>query len=524
MQAAWNLSDHIDQFRDPSLYPHETDPEIRVLQTHISYVVLTGPYAYKLKKPVDMGFLNFTTLKRRRHYCEEELRLNRVFAPELYEDMVEIRWDGEQVSIAPRVSGDGVDYAVKMKQFDDEDLLSRIFERDELDSKLIIQLARRIARAHRAANAITGKSYGNAATMRDSVEVIESNLRPFVGSLLQEDTWQMTTSFLHAFLEDQEWLFDLRINEGRIRECHGDLHLGNICLYNNTIELFDRIEFNDEFKNIDVMYDIAFLLMDLRFRERSDLATLLLNTYAELTGDYVGVSMLRFYECVRALIRSEVAGLLLNEVSADSSIAEKARTDCVGYLELARTYAARPAGGLIVVCGVSGSGKSTIARSLTAQGDFVHVRSDAIRKHLAGIDLHDAHEYLYTSESTDRTYRHLIETGVVLASRGHRVILDAQFGKRKHRLALAEKAEGLHLPLRFVECQAPAESIRERLDSRTEDISDAKSDLIQDQQKDFEPFMGQECESHITLDTSDPHAIQEVLSDIIGALTDTPSN
>lgn len=510
----WRLSDHIDAFRDGALYAHATAEAIRVVQTHISYVVLTGEIAYKLKKAVNLGFLDFSTLDRRRHFCDEELRLNRTFAPELYLEVVAVFWDGERVSLEPSPTSEVVDYAVKMRQFDDRDLLLRRFEDGELDAALMRRLGRKVAEVHRGTPSMRGDDFGTHQSMVESVDVIKETVQPFVGREVSAPLWESLTGYLGSFLEHHAWLFDMRVKEGWIRECHGDLHLRNICIFEGEIELFDRIEFNDAFKNIDVMYDFAFLLMDLRYRGRGDLANAALNAYAEETGDYSGVILLPFYECVRALIRGEVALLLSADDSAGTSTRETARDDAARYFEYAQGYATRGAGGIIVVCGVSGTGKSTFARALTERGDFIHIRSDAIRKHVAGIPLGETDESLYTEAHTMKTYGHLIELGVLLSERGNRVILDAQFARRGDRAKLLEKARAFDVPVRFVECDAPENVVRQRLDAREGDVSDATAELVPMQRDAFEPFGNADGAVHTRLDTTDSEATKALVADL----------
>lgn len=502
--------------REPGFYPHHVDAPIDVVQTHISFVVLTGPYAYKIKKPVDLGFLDFTTLEKRLHYCNEELRLNQALAPNLYLEVVPIYIRNGRYALHRSGENSKVaEYAVRMRQFDEYDLLINVFERGEFDLEFAGRLGERIAGVHQTAPVVNPlNSYGTAEAMAESVRQNFEMILPFVGSIVPQELFEGLRTFMDTFIEENRRLFDLRIKEGRIRECHGDLHLRNICVYRGRVELFDRIEFNDAFKNIDVMYDLAFLLMDIRYRGRRGLANRLLNTYLEATGDYGGTLMLPFYQSVRALIRGEVALLLSADGEVDAPRREQARNDGLRHLEHAIEYAKISRGRLVVTCGLSGAGKSTFARTLAERIDAIQIRSDAVRKHLAGVSLTEHGEAIYSEAYTTATYAKLIELGILLAERGYTVILDAKFDRSDFRRKLIEKATSFDLPVRFVLCQAPLDVLKKRLVQRIGDISDATELLIDSQAKQFESFEGDEKEILISLNTQDESALEGVLNEL----------
>lgn len=501
---------------EPGFYAHPVDVPIKVVQTHISFVVLTGPYAYKVKKPVDLGFLDFTSIEKRHHYCDEELRLNQAFAPNLYLEVVPIyEWKGRYTLHGPEEDRKIAEYAVRMRQFDESDLLVNIFERGEFDLDFAGRLGERIVNVHGTAPIVSpSDSYGSAELMAESVRQNFEPILPFVGSTVPQERFDELRAFMDTFIEKNGRLFNLRIKEGRIRECHGDLHLRNICLHKGRIELFDRIEFNDAFKNIDVMYDLAFLLMDIRYRGRRGLANRLLNTYLEATGDYVGALLLPFYQSVRALIRGEVALILSVDDEVEAPRREQARNDGLLYLEHALEYTQAAQGRLIVTCGLSGAGKSTFARTLAERIDAIHIRSDAVRKHLAGVGLTEHGEAIYSEAYTTATYAKLIELGVLLAECGYAVILDAKFDRHDFRRKLVEKATSFDLSVRFVYCYAPLDVLKKRLSERIGDVSDATKELIDSQAEQFESFEGDEEEILISLDTQDDHALEAVLIEL----------
>lgn len=502
--------------RTPGFYPHEVDEPVQVIQTHISYIILTGPYAYKIKKPVCLSFLDFSTLESRRHFCNEELRLNQAFAPDLYIDVVPIYEQDGQYSLNP-VGANSVisEYGVRMHQFDDSDLLITIFDRGDLNVSLAAQLGARIAEIHRAAPVTSCDGlYGSAGALAESVRLNIETILPFAGTIVPETLLDDLRAAMDSFVEKHERLFDLRIQERRVRECHGDLHLRNICIHDGHLELFDRIEFNELFKNIDVIYDLAFLLMDLRYRGRNDLANRVLNTYLEASGDYAGAQLLPFYQSVRALIRGGVT--LMESTAAPMTPERRDRIvqDGVRYLEHAMEYFALPKGCLLATCGLSGSGKSTVALSLLDRCDVIHIRSDAIRKHLAGVDLADHSADIYGESLTRATYDTMIDLGIVLTSHSYTVILDAKFDRRAVRQSLIEQAESLGLPLRFIHCHAPLDVLKKRLAQRRGDISDATERLTEIQSQEFEYFEGAETALFISLDTEDTELVEAVLDEL----------
>jgi hypothetical protein len=494
-------------------YEHDVDSTIQIVQTHISWVVLTGPFAYKIKKPADLGFLDFTTLEKRRHYCQEELRLNQAFAPDLYLEVVPIYKINAHFSFRPE--GEIVEYAVRMRQFDQADMLINLFERGEFAASLAERLGERIAEIHKNAPVVDQTtSFGTPQAMAESVRMNFDTIRSFVGTVIPQNLFNAIQSFMYAFIEKNGWLFDLRVKENRIKECHGDLHMRNICLYKGHVELFDRIEFNDAFKNIDVMYDLAFLLMDLKFRDSHRLANRILNTYIETTGDYQGVILLPFFQSVRALIRGEVALLTSADENVEPDLRSSSKFEGLRYLNHAFEYTRKASGSLIVVCGLSGSGKSTFSKALADQKNFLHIRSDAVRKHLAGVDLYGSSQEIYSHHHTSETYAKLIELGIVLAERGHSVILDAKFDRREFRDKLREKAASFGLSVHFVHCDAPAETLKTRLSQRTKDISDATEQHLDAQRKQFEAFSDEEKMSYTLLDTTDQSAIKTAIQTI----------
>jgi uncharacterized protein len=503
----------IQQMLQPDFYPHPVQEPIQLLQTHISYVFLTGEYAYKVKKPINFGFLDFTSLEKRRYFCHEELRLNRRLSPDLYLAVLPI------VETAGQYQFGGVDpvqtaaeYALKMRQFPQEMLLSHLFQDGKLTPKIVQQLAIQVAEFH--ASAVTNPDVTAYASVA-SVQQVDTNNHaistPFIGTSQTQRQLDETRAFTTQFFEQHADWFVQRQANGKIRECHGDLHLNNVCLYQDKIQIFDCIEFNKEFRNIDVIYDVAFMVMDLEFRGRLDLANLFLNTYLEQTGDYIGAALLPLYLSMRAYIRGKVNSLALNDPAISTLDKAEFLQRAQAYYRQAWDYSQRSQGRLILMSGLSGSGKSTVARQLAQRLNAIHVRSDAVRKHLAEIPLHQRGDRggtfgsgIYTPEMTQKTYGALLELGLLLAQQGWSVILDAKYDRQALRQTVIEAAIAARIPVKIVQCTAPMEVLRDRLNRRTNDIADATADLLDSQIKAAEPLTDSEKAVTITLQTDQP--------------------
>jgi uncharacterized protein len=504
----------IQQMLQPDFYTHPVQEPIQLIQTHISYILLTGEYVYKLKKPINLGFLDFTSLEKRRYFCHEELRLNQRLSPELYIGVFPIIENAGQYRFG-RVEGvqEVTEYALQMRQFPQEMLLSQLFQDGKLTPEILQQLAKQVAAFH--TSAITNPevtAYGSVASIQQVNTNNQAISAGFIGTSQTQLQFEKTCAFTTQFFEQHADWFVRRQTDGKIRECHGDLHLNNVCLYQDKIQIFDCIEFNQEFRNIDVIYDVAFLVMDLEFRGRSDLANLLLNTYLEQTGDYWGAVLLPLYLCMRAYIRGKVNSLTLNDPAI--ATAEKATSlyRAQAYYRQAwdytqRTVGARSPSRLILMSGLSGSGKSTVARQLAQKLNAVHIRSDAVRKHLAEIPLHQrgatrgAGSGIYTPEMTQKTYDRLLELGLLLAQQGWPVILDAKYDRTSFRQPVLEAAIAAQIPITIVECTAPVEILRDRLNRRTNDIADATADLLDSQIEAAEPLTDAERAIAVTLQT-----------------------
>ena len=489
--------------RQPHCYPHPVQ-EIRVVETHISSILLTGPYAYKLKKPVDLGFLDFSTAERRAFFCKEELRLNRRLAPELYLDVVTVNGNPE----SPRIQGDGpvLEHAVKIRQFPDQARLDRIAEQGELTPGLIDTLARRVAEFHATLPAApTDSPFGTAEGIE--ARVLE-NFRRLRDRLPDADCHERVTrleAWSRQTLEQHREEFEQRRREGWVRACHGDLHLANMALLDGRPVLFDCLEFSQDLRWIDTMSEVAFVCMDLAYRGLHALSWRFLNQHLFHSADYMGLSLLRHYLVYRAMVRAKVSAIRLQQ-SGEAVAASELRR----YLRLAQAYTEAPARTPIVILhGLSGSGKSWLAERLAEAGGAIHIRSDIERKRLlglppeastAGAGMTEA----YSPQVTQQTYQRLQALAFGIVDAGFPVIVDATFLHREQREGFFRLARVAGVPALIVDVEAPDPVVRERIARRLAaggDPSEATVRVYEHQKRSNDPLDETERRSAIPVNT-----------------------
>ena len=496
----------ISALRDGACFDHPTDT-IVVLQTHISYVLLTGTYAYKIKKPVSLPFLDFSTLKFRRHYCEVELRINRRLASELYLDVVPITGTPE----APRVNGDGkaFEYAVKMIQFPDADRLDRVADRGELSEGQIQTLGRKIAAFHETVAVADRKTpFADSESLRREVmenfdSLSAQTLAENAASLLEDiRPWSA-----HS-LVDLGAQFRARKQAGKVRECHGDMHLANMALLNGQITIFDALEFNENLRWIDVQSELAFLTMDLDYRGLPGPGWLLVSAYLETTSDYAGLRVFRHYKVYRAMVRAKVAALRAHQCAAGSPDAREATAEAVAHIRLAHSYLqAGECAPLIITHGLSGSGKSWLAERLLMVLGAIRVRSDVERQRLARAGEIRA-DKLYSSTAINRTYEALAVHARRILECGYPAIVDATFLEHDQRRRFLELARELRVPFVILSLHAPSAVLETRIETRqaqATDASEATVEVLRQQRESKEELSSEEREAAFTLDgTAEP--------------------
>lgn len=486
----------IDGLKCGGAYPHPVD-HVELLQTHISYVLLAGDFAYKVKKAVDLGFLDFRTLSARRHYCLEEVRLNRRTAPELYLDVVEI--SGPPHSPVVGGAGPPIEYAVRMRRFGRNATLDRLLELGLLDSCMVDAAADAMVAFHRSLpGALSG---GNQGSIQAIEEPTEANLAYLSQHLATHDENPLLEA--HALWVEQQHgalrgTFLQRLAEGYVRECHGDLHLANIAWIDGRAVFFDCIEFDAGLRWIDVMNELAFLAMDLQSRDRADLSWRLINRYLEATGDYAGLEVLRYYMAYRAMVRAKVSMLKAGQGTPDSGTdAERASAN---YLHLASTYAEPPSPAIILTHGLSGSGKSYLSERLSQLAGTIRLRSDVERKRIHGLRAGD-HSHgqigsnLYRADATRSTYRRLSQLAAQVIRCGYSVVVDAAFLVRWQRDLFLDLARRCRIPCVIVDLDVALDVLRARISARHahgKDASDADLGVLEWQITTSEPLNADE--------------------------------
>lgn len=509
--ADFALPELIQQMRQPEFYPHPVVEPIRLLQTHVSYVLLTGDYAYKVKKPVDFGFLNYSTLEKRYHFCQEELRLNQRGAGALYLEVVALGQTEDGYRLG---SGTTVEYAVKMVQFPQDTLLSALYDRNELTESLMAELAAAVADFHLGAETNDHiRTFGTVEQIRLAFDENYQQTTGFIGGPQTQAQFDETKAYTDVFFANHGGLFERRVAQNWIRACHGDLHLNNLCRWQRQLYLFDCIEFNEPFRYVDVMYDVGFVVMDLLSKDCAALATVFLNHYVEHTGDWQGVQLLPLYISRQAYVRAKVTSFLLGDPSVDEETKRQAAEMAAGYYRLAWSVCQPRSGAVYLMAGLSGSGKSTTARQLASQINAIHLRSDAVRKHLAGVPLDQrGDDSLYTPEMTEKTYDRLLTLGIALAQAGYPVILDAKYDRQAHRQTAIDAIEQAGLPVTILHCMAPPAVLEQRVRDRAGDIADATVAVLQRQH--MEPFTEAEQPLVRALDTT--QAVPQQIAAIVG--------
>lgn len=499
----------IAALQDPSRYPHPVDG-FRVIETHISWVILTGPYAYKIKKPVDFGFLDFTTLEARRHFCEQELRLNQRLAPDLYLEVLPVTGSAD----APVLGGSGepIEYVLRMREFPQAQLLAQVQARGELQDSHIDAMAEQIARFHRETPCVADDHPLNSpeavvAPMRQNFEQI----RPLLGDAQDLRQLDALEAWTEASIARLQPLLQERCRKGFIRECHGDLHLGNATLLDGRVVLFDCIEFNEPFRLIDIASDAAFLAMDLEDRGLRSQARRFLNGWLEHSGDYDALPLLNLYKAYRALVRAKVSLFRLHQ-EQDAVERKVILRQYRSYANLAESCSAIPSRLLAITHGVSAVGKSQVALRLVEALGAIRLRSDVERKRLFAGD-----PALYGDEATAVTYARLHRLAAQALGAGFPVVIDATYLKRAPRDDAWRVAQDAGVPFLILDCHAPDAVIAGWLDQRRQegrDPSDATLEVVRQQQASREPLSEREQAQSHRVDTPQATSLDQLVQGI----------
>lgn len=511
MNDAAGLAAIVAAMSEPGFYPQRPS-RVEVVQTHISYVFIAGEDVYKLKKAVRFAFLDFSTLEKRRHFCHEEVRLNRRLAGDTYLGVLAIRQRGSGFEFLAADAAGAVEYAVHMRRLPADRMLTHLLERDQVDHDLIDRIAARLQTFHAATDAGPEISRGGdpsviAGLLADDFGEVDA----FHGDTIDAADDDAIRRFCRDFLHRHDADLRRRQAEGRIRDGHGDLHAEHVCC-TDPLVIFDCIEFNPSFRHRDVAAEIAFLAMDLVFHHRRDLADRLVQRYAQLAGDDGLGRLVPFYACQRAYIRGKVDSLKSVEPEVGESERKAAHESAVAHFALAYRYTWAYTPRLVVVVGLSGSGKSVLAAALHERTGFAHINSDATRKRLAGLPATARPgQSLYTPERNAATYAAIYDAGRAELAAGRGAIIDATFQRRAHRDAARAVARQAGVQVRFVECICPVDEVRRRLEKRRiadRDASDADWEVYLKQVANYEAFAPDEESEHVAIDTTTPLANQ----------------
>lgn len=481
----------IDFLMNPESYP-ERPSRIEHFETHISHVFVGDKIVYKIKKPVDFGFLNFTTLQKRRFFCIQEVLVNSVLAADVYLGVRPIYIKNGSYALISERGSKVIEYAVRMKRIPTDVVLSNLIMEGKLLYRRLEPVGKRLSKFHRGAPIYKGSIFGDLNTVITNTEENFEQIKASVDVLIDEALYRRLTDFTRGFIENNGRLFDQRKKDGCMRDGHGDLHAQHICLTRPPI-ILDRIEFSKRFRISDTLDDIAFLFMDLESRGRFDLSASLFNSYFKGIRRRYDEGLLRFYKIYRAVVRAKIEGFAsfdLTDEGAKTSASRRARE----YYALVKYYLDQYKDRFnpVVLMGVSGSGKSTIADRLLPYA--VHLRSDEIRKDLTGTGSGE-HVYvsyqsaIYDRGTTDRVYQLLGQKAVDMAVSGKRVVVDATYGSSAHRGNLFAACTKAGLNPFFIHCFAPPDVLRKRISSRIargRDPSDAQIDTLEEQIKHAE--------------------------------------
>ncbi len=474
----------------------KTEPAVSVIETHVSWILVIGQYAYKVKKALQLDFLDYSDLALRRFYCREEIRLNRRTAPGIYLDVVQIGGTRE----APELnSNPALEYAVKMRRFDDANQLDRLLEAGRLTSSHIDSLASAIARFHLdlTANAEQDNAafYGMPSfVLRDLVENLQE-----LGGLLKEREdialWEAMKQAQIAEFTACRDLFTARCRNGFVREGHGDLHMGNLVVVDGQVVPFDGIDFDPAYRFRDVMSDVAFAFMDLLYYGKAPFAWRLVNTYLQQTGDDEGVALLRFYAAYHATVRAKVRLIRSGQENGNDGKASLPDAPYRRYMKLARAVLTDRVPALIVTSGLPGSGKTVFARMAVEKLSGIALCSDVFRERLYGRNVpgsvEENSDSRYTPQAKEQVYGLLLESADALLKAGMTVIVDAAFLKASQRELFRKLAESRAVPFAVAAISADPETLKTRVRERQEmddDASEATPDVLTMLMEEAEPF------------------------------------
>lgn len=511
---------------DPAIYPEPTTT-VEVCETHISLVFLTDQYAYKIKKPVALGFVDYSSLEKRRRWCEQEVVLNRRLSTAVYLGVVALCRDGSRYRFAD--TGTVVEYAVKMRRLPAASTLEARLRQGAVSPSNLTELARQLAAFHATHPVpVTSESYGTHARVQADWQENFAQTANAVGRTLSREQYTHMQRAVMAFLSRRRAWFDQRVEAGRIRDCHGDLRAEHIYLEADGVQIVDCIEFNPRFRYIDVVSDMAFLAMDLERLGFSAEAHTFVQAYVEASGDLALYRLLDFYICYRAYVRGKVRSFLLQEAAPHRDLLRLQRdaAACFGLAERYTQRLTRPR--CMMTTGLIGTGKSTIAQGVAAALDMRLLSSDRVRKERAGLSPETPQRVafgsgLYSASTSDATYDTLAEMARSALQQGESVVVDAAFSKQSQRAQIQDVATAVGAECYLLDCVAPEAVIRERLEKRMRtpgSVSDGRWAIFPQFQQQYEPVdaaaQARDAMGYIRLDTTEAveRCVQQALAGI----------
>ncbi|MFA5626822.1 MAG: AAA family ATPase [Thiohalomonadaceae bacterium] len=496
-----------------------TPDHTQLLETHISWIMLIGEYAYKIKKPLDLGFLDYSSLPQRQHFCVEEIRLNQRTAPQIYLSVMPITGTVDN----PYFGGNGpiLEYAVKMHRFPAGQLLNELLAKGHLTTQMIDTLAVNVAKFHDiAAVSDPDTPWGSVEATWQPMQENFDQIRPYLSQIEQQNQLEHVANWAKNEKKRHTNLLQQRRDGGHIRECHGDLHLGNIVLLDGAPCLFDGIEFSDSLRWLDTLNDSAFLMMDLQARKRNDYAWRFLNAYLEHNGDYASLPLLSWYLGYRAMVRAKVAAIRASQIDDNETQQQKLQGECASYLQLALSYTEPPRPYLVITHGLSGSGKTYYSQQLLEQFGLIRLRSDVERKRLHGLTAKSCSESeldsgIYTAKSSEQTYQQLALLAEHILTAEQPVLLDATFLQYAQRQLMRDLAQRLDLPFIIIDFHASADELRRRIIQRKhhgQDASEADLAVLAKQIVSQEPVAENEQVHCLQIDTQQDNTHDMMIS------------
>ena len=501
------LPEIVQALLETKAYP-ETPPKVEMVQTQMSFVFFAGDYVYKIKKPVNLGYLDYTTLEKRKFFCEQEIELNRRLCIGTYIGVVPVTRD-KSGNLSLKEEGEIIEYAVRMRRLPQDAMMDVLLGKNQVSPEMVKRIAEKLVKFHQSTKTSAKITiFGTLGTIRQNTEENFTQTEKYIGSTVTQEQFRRIKEYTDNFVKKYASLFDKRVMEGRIRDCHGDLHAAHICI-TDDICIYDCIEFNDRFRYCDVASEVAFLAMDMDHYGRADLTHLFVNSYVEMSGDKELKELLNFYKCYRAYVRAKVNSFKVDDPHISETERQETLEIARSYFDLAEFYTiSKPI--LVITTGFVGTGKTALAQALAKRLGLAVTSSDVVRKQLASIPLtqHRFEKFdsgIYSADFTRKTYDTMFSEAKNVLNEGGSVILDASFMKAEERLKAKELAGETGADFFIIECRIDEESIKQRLAQRLKEgsPSDGRWEIYEPQKKRFEPVTEVPPANHIVVDTSE---------------------